>query len=53
MGTDKFYLIVLGWRSLALSVASVAAAMLCKEQGITITGVCAVYEVFVVQKVRD
>lgn len=25
--------------------------MLCKEQGITITGICAVYEIFVAQKV--
>lgn len=32
-------------------MVSVATAMLCKEQGITITGVCAVYEVFVQQKV--
>lgn len=30
---------------------SVATAMLCKEQGITVTGVCAIYEVFVAQKV--
>lgn len=26
--------------------------MLCKEQGITICGICAVYEIFVVQKVK-
>jgi len=26
--------------------------MLCKEQGITMAGVCALYEVFVAQKVR-
>lgn len=31
---------------------SVTTAMLCKEQGITVTGICAVYELFVVQKVR-
>lgn len=30
---------------------SVATAMLCKEQGITITGICAVYELIVAQKV--
>lgn len=29
----------------------VAVAMLCKEQGITVTGVCGVYEIFVAQKV--
>lgn len=33
-------------------MASVTTAMLCKEQGITVTGICAVYELFVVQKVR-
>lgn len=27
--------------------------MLCKEQGITICGICAVYEIFIVQKVRE
>lgn len=31
---------------------SIATAMLCKEQGITVAGVCAAYEIFVVQKVR-
>jgi len=30
---------------------SVATAMLCKEQGITVTGICAVYELIVAQKV--
>ena len=30
---------------------SVATAMLCKEQGITVAGVCAAYEIFVSQKV--
>lgn len=29
----------------------VAVAMLCKEQGITVLGVCAVYEIFILQKV--
>lgn len=32
---------------------AVTAAMLCKEQGITICGICAVYEIFVVQKVSE
>ncbi|XP_041787007.1 protein O-mannosyl-transferase TMTC3-like, partial [Anopheles merus] len=40
-----------GWRFLCLSMLFVATAMLCKEQGITITGVCAIYEIFVAQKV--
>lgn len=29
-----------------------SVAMLCKEQGITIAGVCGLYEVFVAQKVK-
>ncbi|XP_052873324.1 protein O-mannosyl-transferase Tmtc3 [Anopheles cruzii] len=41
-----------GWRYLCLSMLFVATAMLCKEQGITITGVCAIYEIFVAQKIR-
>ncbi|XP_046394018.1 protein O-mannosyl-transferase Tmtc3 [Ischnura elegans] len=40
------------WRYLAFSMISVATAMFCKEQGITITGVCVVYELFVAQKLR-
>lgn len=32
-------------------MVSVAIAMLCKEQGITVTGVCFVYEIFVAQNV--
>lgn len=35
-----------------LSMLSIATAMLCKEQGITVAGVCAAYEIFVVQKFR-
>uniref|UniRef100_A0A1B6F0B4 dolichyl-phosphate-mannose--protein mannosyltransferase n=1 Tax=Cuerna arida TaxID=1464854 RepID=A0A1B6F0B4_9HEMI len=41
-----------GWRWLVFSMLAVATAMLCKEQGITITGICAVYELFVAQKIR-
>lgn len=41
-----------GWRYLFLAILAVTAAMLCKEQGITICGICAVYEIFVVQKVK-
>lgn len=36
---------------MTLAVLSVATAMLCKEQGITILGVCFAYELFVTQKV--
>ncbi|KAF0764454.1 protein O-mannosyl-transferase TMTC3, partial [Aphis craccivora] len=39
-----------GWKSLTLSVVCLSVAMLCKEQGITIAGVCALYEIFVAQK---
>ncbi|XP_023716929.1 protein O-mannosyl-transferase Tmtc3 [Cryptotermes secundus] len=43
---------VTGWRHLVLSMISVATAMLCKEQGITVTGICAIYELIVAQKLR-
>lgn len=43
---------VTGWQHLILSMFCVAIAMLCKEQGITVTGVCGVYEIFVAQKLR-
>lgn len=41
----------IGWLYLIPTVVSVTAAMLCKEQGITVCGICAIYEIFVVQKV--
>ncbi|XP_014223794.1 transmembrane and TPR repeat-containing protein CG4050 [Trichogramma pretiosum] len=41
-----------GWRSLIMSMFFVLVAMLCKEQGITATAVCVLYEIFVVQRVR-
>ncbi|XP_058831025.1 protein O-mannosyl-transferase Tmtc3-like [Topomyia yanbarensis] len=41
-----------GWRYLSVAIMFVTTAMLCKEQGITITGVCAIYEIFVAQKIR-
>lgn len=47
-----FY-IVTGWKSLSLSMISIATAMLCKEQGITVAGVCVLYELFITQKVRN
>ncbi|GLH05530.1 Protein O-mannosyl-transferase TMTC3 [Gryllus bimaculatus] len=43
---------VTGWQPLVLSMLSVATAMLCKEQGITVTGICAIYELIVAQKLR-
>ncbi|KAI0217673.1 Protein O-mannosyl-transferase TMTC3 [Lamellibrachia satsuma] len=38
------------WRHLLMTIVLVAIAMLCKEQGITVVGVCCVYEVFVAKK---
>lgn len=40
------------WTPIALTVVLVAAATLCKEQGITVIGICCVHEVFVAQGVR-
>ena len=40
------------WPPLLGTVVMVTIAMLCKEQGITVIGVCCVYEVFVAQRVR-
>ena len=39
------------WAPIALTVVLVAAATLCKEQGITVVGICCVHEVFVAQGV--
>ncbi|CAL1546804.1 unnamed protein product [Lymnaea stagnalis] len=38
------------WSPLFVTVALVTIAMLCKEQGITVIGVCCVYEIFIVQR---
>ena len=48
-----FVLFISEWKPLLLTVALVTVAMLCKEQGITVIGVCCVYEVFVVQQVSE
>ncbi|XP_075994462.1 protein O-mannosyl-transferase TMTC3, partial [Genypterus blacodes] len=37
------------WSPIAVTVVLVAAATLCKEQGITVVGICCVHEVFVAQ----
>jgi len=42
---------VIVWSKLLLSVILVAIAMLCKEQGITVIGVCCVYDVLIARKV--
>ena len=39
------------WSPLLKTVVLVAIAMLCKEQGITVVGVCCVYDIFVAKKV--
>lgn len=49
--SPTFYFSFTGWMYLIPTVLAVSAAMLCKEQGITICGVCAIYEIFVAQKV--
>ncbi|XP_055917100.1 protein O-mannosyl-transferase Tmtc3 [Eupeodes corollae] len=40
------------WLSLNYFGVCLLCSMLCKEQGITIAGICAAYEVFIVQKIR-
>ncbi|XP_044748046.1 protein O-mannosyl-transferase Tmtc3 [Coccinella septempunctata] len=40
------------WKYLLISMFSMAIAMLCKEQGITVAGVCISYEIFISQKVK-
>lgn len=40
------------WAPIALTVVLVAAATLCKEQGITVVGICCIHEVFIAQGVR-
>ncbi|XP_031754766.1 protein O-mannosyl-transferase TMTC3 isoform X2 [Xenopus tropicalis] len=37
------------WTPIAVAVFLVAVATLCKEQGITVVGICCVYEVFIAQ----
>ncbi|XP_068951224.1 protein O-mannosyl-transferase TMTC3 [Petaurus breviceps papuanus] len=37
------------WTPIALTVILVAIATLCKEQGVTVVGICCVYEVFIAQ----
>lgn len=43
---------ITSWRPMTISMICVFIAMLCKEQGITATAVCVLYEIFVVQKVK-
>ncbi|XP_030069609.1 protein O-mannosyl-transferase TMTC3 isoform X2 [Microcaecilia unicolor] len=37
------------WTPIAVAVFLVAVATLCKEQGITVVGICCIYEVFIAQ----
>lgn len=41
------------WTPIAATVFLVAVATLCKEQGVTVVGICCVYEVFIAQGVRN
>lgn len=41
------------WRYVVACSTCIGIAMLCKEQGITVTGVCLIYEIFVAQKRRN
>ncbi len=41
-----------GWSGVATAIVLVACAMLCKEQGITVLGVCLVYDACIVNKVK-
>lgn len=47
----EYLFILTEWPPLIGTVVMVTIAMLCKEQGITVIGVCCVYEVFVAQRV--
>lgn len=46
-----YIIVFLGWLKLTLTVVYVVIATLCKEQGITVVGICAVYEVLIAQRV--
>jgi len=50
--TEVLNNVIAVWSKLMLSIMLVAVAMLCKEQGITVIGVCCVYDVVIAQKVR-
>lgn len=57
---SRFYLIFLtlshystqGWSGIAVTIALVTCGMLCKEQGITVVGICLIYDLCVVNKVK-
>ena len=49
---STFLSLSLVWTPIAVTVVLVAAATLCKEQGITVIAICCVHEVFVAQGVR-
>ncbi|XP_046643729.1 protein O-mannosyl-transferase Tmtc3-like [Daphnia pulicaria] len=39
-----------GWSGIAVTIALVTCGMLCKEQGITVVGICLIYDLCVVNK---
>ena len=52
MHTFILYIICFAaWSPLFVTIGLVTIAMLCKEQGITVIGVCVVYELFIAQRV--
>jgi hypothetical protein len=47
-----FQLFNVGWSGIAVTIVLVTCGMLCKEQGITVVGICLIYDLCVVNKVR-
>ena len=47
-----FQLFNVGWSGIAVTIGLVTCGMLCKEQGITVVGICLIYDLCVVNKVR-
>jgi hypothetical protein len=47
-----FQLFNVGWSGIAVTIALVTCGMLCKEQGITVVGICLIYDLCIVNKVR-
>ena len=41
----------IGWGGIVFTMALVTCAMLCKEQGITVVGICFIYDLCIVNKV--
>lgn len=48
-----YSLIITGWSGIATTIALVTCGMLCKEQGITVVGICVIYDLCIVNKVSN